>query len=74
MGSEAEREEVGRVGSGKSSILLEVGRRLLRLWLSFMLKLMWEGLDMLISFRGIYRRGVGYALVWVSAARLSETQ
>ncbi len=70
MGSEALREEVGQVG--KNSTLRGVGRRRLPLWISFMLDPRWEVLDMLISFRGNYWRGIGYALVWVSAARLYE--
>jgi hypothetical protein len=37
-----------------------------------MLDLRWEGLDMLISFGGIDQRGIGYALVWASAARLMK--
>ena len=70
MGSEALREEVGQVG--KNSVLREVGRRRLRSWISFMLDLRWEGLDMLISFGGIDQRSIGYALVWASAARLMK--
>lgn len=61
MGSEALHQEVGRVG--KSSILREVGRRRLRLWISLMLDLRWGGLDMLIILEAFI--GEALDMSWV---------